>query len=58
MNASTPTVIGTVAHYSLLERLDPAGPGEQQATSVGHALILTVAILLGLGLLALWLATR
>ena len=28
MNASTPTVTGAVAHYSLLERLDPAGPGE------------------------------
>ena len=28
MNASAPTVIGAVAHYSLLERLDPAGPGE------------------------------
>ena len=28
MMASAPTVIGAVAHYSLLERLDPAGPGE------------------------------
>lgn len=25
---STPTPIGVVAHYNLLERLDPAGPGE------------------------------
>ena len=25
---STPTSIGTVAHYNLLERLDPAGPGD------------------------------
>jgi serine/threonine protein kinase len=28
MKASALTVIGAVAHYSLLERLDPAGPGE------------------------------
>lgn len=28
MNAAAPAPIGVVAHYNLLERLDPAGPGE------------------------------
>ena len=28
MTASAPAPIGVVAHYNLLERLDPAGPGE------------------------------
>ena len=28
MSSSTPAPIGVVAHYNLLERLDPAGPGE------------------------------
>jgi len=34
------------------------GHRESRATRVGHVLILTIAILLGLGLLALWLAAR
>jgi len=28
MSEPSPTPVGTVAHYTLLERLDPAGPGE------------------------------
>ena len=28
MNASVPAPIGVIAHYNLLERLEPAGPGE------------------------------
>lgn len=28
MNAEAPAPLGAVAHYNLLERLDPAGPGE------------------------------
>lgn len=28
MSAAAPGVIGTVAHYNLLERLDPCGPGD------------------------------
>ena len=34
------------------------GHQESRATSVGHVLILTIVILLGLGLLALWLGAR
>ena len=28
MSAASPTPIGVVRHYNLLERLEPAGPGE------------------------------
>ena len=28
MNTSTPTPIGVIAHYNLLERLEPSGPGD------------------------------
>ena len=28
MTTSTPTPIGVIAHYNLLERLEPSGPGD------------------------------
>ena len=28
MNTPAPTTLGVVAHFNLLERLEPAGPGE------------------------------
>lgn len=46
MNAPAPAPIGVIAHYNLLERLDPAGPGElYRARDTRHGRTVAVRLL-------------